>query len=145
MKLINSIKEFFKNFFLLERFDFDNIVIKKDVVDDIIEFARINHPREFIMYLEGKIRKKVLIIDGLLYQEYVSNRTSATSKVNFPIGLKIVGSVHSHPGSSAKPSKADLKSFLKNGLVHLIIKEPYFKEDIAVYLANGQATTIKII
>jgi proteasome lid subunit RPN8/RPN11 len=130
--------------FELDRFVFENVVIERDVIENIVAFARENHPREFIMFLEGKVKDKVLRIDALSFQEYVSNNETAVARINFPIGTKIVGSVHSHPGPSNRPSNADLRLFSKQGMVHLIIRYPYTQFDIAAYDKNGRAIKIAV-
>ena len=55
-----------------------------------------------------------------------------------PPTLKYWGSVHSHPGPSAQPSGADLKTFSKNGLFHMIVCLPYSLETFMAYDKYGQ-------
>jgi hypothetical protein len=49
-----------------------------------------------------------------------------------------MGSVHSHPGPSARPSDADLRTFSKNGYFHMIVCLPYSMETFKSYDRYGQ-------
>ena len=139
MNLLNKAANWLKRLFELEKYDFDRIIIDREVIDAIIELAQMTTPNEFIAFLEGKLeQKKNLRIHGLAYQEYFANEHSTLTKINFPITSRIVGSVHSHPGPSNKPSGADLHFFSKRGMVHLIIAKPYREKDIQAYTANGE-------
>jgi proteasome lid subunit RPN8/RPN11 len=137
MKLSKKIINWLKKLFELEKFEFEKIIIDKEVIDSIVELANQTLPKEFIAFLEGKARKKVLRIYGLVYQEYFANPSYTVYKFDPPMTSSIVGSVHSHPGPSNYPSKADLHSFSKKGMVHLIIRMPYSAENIQAYDANG--------
>ncbi|MBW3000876.1 Mov34/MPN/PAD-1 family protein [Candidatus Woesearchaeota archaeon] len=145
MQLIKKIGNWLKHVFELEKFDYEKIVIEKEVVDGILELAQMTSPKEFIAFLEGRQRKKVLRIYGLAYQEYFANEHSTLSKINFPITSRIVGSVHSHPGPSNKPSGADLRFFSKRGMVHLIIKSPYREKDIQAYDIKGNKIVFEVV
>jgi hypothetical protein len=54
-----------------------------------------------------------------------------------PMNTKYMGSVHSHPGPSASPSSADLKTFSKNGYFHMIVCLPYSLETFKSYDRYG--------
>lgn len=133
-----SFKDWFKRFIGVDRFDYDKVVVQSEVIENICSFAKENHPREFIMFLEGKAKDKVLMINGLAYQEYVANDNSTYAKIYFPLNTDIAGSVHSHPGPSSRPSRADLHTFSKHGMFHMIIHHPYNPEDIQAYDKNGK-------
>ena len=113
------------------------IIIKGFVVEDIIDFAKENYPKEFVAILQGKVRKDTAVVDGLLYQPFVSASHTAVMHINLPMISDSLGSVHSHPGRSNTPSRADLQFFAKRGIVNLIICAPYRKEDIACYDFEG--------
>jgi len=145
MKLYKKITNWFRRLFELEKYNFEKIIFDREVIDNIIELARQTYPKEFIAFLEGKQRKKVLRVYGLAYQEYFANEHSTLSKINFPLTSSIVGSVHSHPGPSNTPSRADLQFFSKRGLLHLIIKKPYREQDIQGYDAHGNKIGFGIV
>jgi proteasome lid subunit RPN8/RPN11 len=137
MKTKHSHKSFIDRLFGFEKYEFESIVVEKEVIDNIIELAKQTHPKEFVAFLEGKIKDKALTIYGLAYQEYEASTNATWSKINFPVMANIVGSVHSHPGPSNRPSNADLNFFSKRGIVHMIIKMPYRQEDIQGYDLKG--------
>jgi proteasome lid subunit RPN8/RPN11 len=144
MGLLNKMAGWLKHFFELERYEFEKVVIDREVIDNIVELAKQTLPKEFIAFLEGKTKNKVLRIYGLVYQEYFANPSYTVYKFDPPITSSIVGSVHSHPGSSNYPSKADLHSFSKKGVVHLIIRMPYSTENIQAYEKNGNKIEFEI-
>jgi proteasome lid subunit RPN8/RPN11 len=144
MKLLNKINKWLKKLFELERYDFERIIIDREVIDAILELSQMTSPNEFIAFLEGKSRKKILRVYGLAYQEYFANEHSTLAKINFPITSSIVGSVHSHPGPSNNPSRADLHFFSKRGIIHLIIKKPYREQDIQAYDAYGNKIRFEV-
>jgi proteasome lid subunit RPN8/RPN11 len=137
MGFARRINGWLKRFFELDKFEFDRIIIDKEVISAIVELAQQTLPKEFIAFLEGKISKKVLRINRLNYQEYVANPSYTIYKMDFPITSDIMGTVHSHPGFSNRPSKADLQSFSKKGFVHLIIRMPYSSSTIQAYDMKG--------
>ena len=126
-----------KRFFGLQNYEFTRVEIKREVIEAICEFAQEAHPKEFIMLLQGRAKEGVLQVNSLYYQEYFSNEDSAMPYIRLPIFGDIVGSVHSHPGPSNKPSSADLQFFAKHGMVHLIIRYPYQMGDIKAYSSSG--------
>ncbi|MBW2991513.1 Mov34/MPN/PAD-1 family protein [Candidatus Woesearchaeota archaeon] len=138
MKLLKRISKWLKKLFELEKYDFEKIIFDREVINAILELAKMTSPKEFIAFLEGKQKKKELRIYGLAYQEYFANEHSTLAKINFPLTSRIVGSVHSHPGPNNNPSRADLHFFTKRGMVHLIIAKPYRERDIQAYTANGE-------
>ena len=141
---MSKIISWLKKFFELDKYDFERVIIDKEVVDNIVELANQTLPKEFIAFLEGKARKKILRIYGLVYQEYFANPSYTVYKFNPPMTSSIVGSVHSHPGASNYPSRADLHSFGKKGMVHLIIRTPYKTENIQAYDKNGNRIEFEI-
>lgn len=145
MKLYNKIINWLKKLFELERYAFSRVIFDKEVIDAILELAQMTSPKEFITFLEGKQRKKILRIYGLAYQEYFANEHSTLAKINFPLTSSIVGSVHSHPGPDNNPSRADLHFFSKRGMIHLIIKKPYTEKDIQSYDARGNKIEFEVV
>lgn len=134
-----------RRLFELDRYEFERVVIDREVIDNIMELAKQTHPKEFIAFLEGKSRKKIMRIFGLLYQEYEASTNATAAKINLPLTSSAVGSVHSHPGPSNQPSSTDLRFFSKHGVVHLIIRMPYRAEDIAAYDLQGRRIGFEIV
>ncbi len=125
---------------------FSGIRIMPEVIDDITGFARGAYPREFVAALEGRVNKGTLVITGLLYHPFRASETSALPEAMIPMPMTSgsIGSVHSHPSGSAKPSRADLHFFSKKGIVHLIIKYPFRPGDIACYNLKGERCEFEI-
>jgi len=121
------------------------ITLKKDTRDGIISYCKMNHPNEGLLILKGKSKKGNVIIDGLIVPPFSeSGPTFAGFPHSFlPFDLSYVGTVHSHPSGSAKPSVTDLHNFF--GLVSLIVKSPYDDEDIFAWDSNGDSIKLTII
>ena len=139
-----AFKNFLEKLFSLDKLKFSKIAIKKDVVENICNFARANYPNEFISFLEGEVKDDVLSIYGLIYQPFGKSRRSSFASMNMPMLSHHVGSVHSHPSHNSFPSGTDLASFSKRGAVHIIISYPYNPEDIKCYDFNGNPVRFEI-
>ena len=114
------------------------IKIHPDVIANLLEYAKVKHPNESMILLGGSISKDGIVVDHLIYQHVQSNRRSAISYIDTSALSGVVGSCHSHPGRSNIPSIADKKFFSKYLGIHLIIKYPYGKEDVAFYDNYGE-------
>jgi len=123
---------------------FSSIVLERGACEDMTEFARTNHPKEFIALLDGKVKDNALHITGLLFQPFDASRHSTVMKAFLPPATAGVGSVHSHPSSSIRPSDADRRFFSKHGMVHFIIAYPYDKEHLACFDIDGNRLEFKL-
>jgi proteasome lid subunit RPN8/RPN11 len=110
--------------------------IKKAALEFILGVSRKTYPREFTALLRGGEDQidEVLLIPGTLFGE-----DFATIRMDMkPLDPTIIGSVHSHPSKSFRPSDADLNFFGKAGFVHLVVKYPYQSiADVAAYDISG--------
>lgn len=120
------------------------VVIRQEVIENLREFAKANHPREFSAFLGGEIQDKKLIITRLLYQEFHSNENSAIIKQNLPLLSGMIGTVHSHPSPNNSPSLTDYRGFSKQGQVHGILAYPYTEKSFALYDSRGKKVNFKI-
>ncbi|NYB51488.1 MAG: Mov34/MPN/PAD-1 family protein [Methanobacteriaceae archaeon] len=126
--------------------NFHEILVDREVVDEIIQIARQSHPLEFVAMLEGGIENGVLKIDGLVFSSGDrSNQGAVINTFMIPITTRTVGSVHSHPGPSASPSPADLQLFAKKGFFHIIIAQPYIEESMVGYDTFGEIINYRIV
>jgi len=125
---------------------YQEVIIDREVVDEILQIAREAYPDEFAALLEGKITDGVLHIDGILFLPGETYDKGAVMNI-FMRSLidEGIGSVHSHPGYNGSPSGADLHFFSKNGLFHLIIAQPYNEDSIFAYNSFGQRIDFKLI
>jgi proteasome lid subunit RPN8/RPN11 len=62
-----------------------------------------------------------------------------------PFDPLIVGSVHSHPTSSMRPSSADRLVFARLGKIHLILGHPYGISSFSAYDSNGKKILLPIV
>lgn len=120
------------------------VTIKKDVRDGIISYCKMNHPNEGILILRGKSKKGNVVVDGLVIPPFShSGPTFAGFPHSFlPFDPSYVGTVHSHPVGSARPSVTDLHNFF--GFVSLIVKSPYEDDDIFAYDRDGNSIPITV-
>ena len=118
------------------------------MLDDLSEMAQGAHPKEMLAFFaatQGNKRGRVHIDELQLQAYYASDDSASVYVSNLPMTTSIIGTVHSHPGGSKRPSDADLHLFSKFGYVHAIIGEPYQPTDIAFYSKNGERIDVKIV
>jgi proteasome lid subunit RPN8/RPN11 len=117
--------------------------IKKTALEFILGVSKEVYPNEFGGMLRGRgdTIEEVMVIPATTYGE-----TFVTTRMDMvPFDKSIIGSVHSHPVESFRPSGADLESFRKTGRIHLIVKKPYKSiQDIAAYDAAGNRIKLEI-
>lgn len=133
-----------KKFLELDKFEFKNLIIEQDVIDNICKFAKKSYPLEFISFLRGRKVKENLEICSLVYQQYQSSRSSASTKINLPLITNIFGTVHSHPSLSNSPSTTDKRFFNKNFGIHLIISYPFSQKNIQAFNFKSEKINFRI-
>ena len=105
---------------------FDEVLIDEKVIESIIYYSKEAYPHEFLAFFDGEIINRKLYITSLIFIPGETGQTGAVVHTELiPMNTKYLGSVHSHPGPSAQPSGADLKTFSKNGYFHMIVCLPY--------------------
>ena len=119
--------------------EFSEVRVDSEVLDSVIYYAKKAYPNEFLAFFDGEIIDKILYITGLIFIPGETGRTGAVVHTHMiPITTKYWGSVHSHPGPSARPSDADLVTFSKNGYFHMIVCLPYSLETFKAYDRYGK-------
>lgn len=109
--------------------EFSEVKIDREVLDSVIYYSKKAYPNEFLAFFDGVIKNDTLYITSLLFVPGETCETGAVVHTELiPMNIKYLGSVHSHPGPSASPSSADLKTFSKNGYFHMIVCLPYSYE-----------------
>lgn len=119
--------------------------LTKQVADGIITYSKTWHPNEGILILQGKSKKSGEIsINGLVLPPFSSHGPyySGFPTSELPLDLSYVGTVHSHPGNSNRPSLQDLNDFF--GLISIIICFPYEYNTIGAYDRNGKSIDLII-
>ena len=122
-----------------------NIEIKgiaKDTLDFILEVSRSTYPNEFAGLLEAE---DGIITDVLFLPGTESSESNAVLKLFMMPNTSAVGSVHSHPRSIIRPSKADLRLFSKTGTRHIIAGHPYGHKNWKCYDGTGQIVDLPVL
>jgi len=115
--------------------------IKKSVLLNACSAATNFTPDEFMCFLGGD--KKTKTINEIVFVPTENSEHSASvNELNIPFDDTILGSLHSHPFSSNKPSKED-KKFFRKYFINAILGYPYTMETIGFYNEKGEE--IKII
>lgn len=122
------------------------IILEREVFENFREVAKNSHPKEMFLFLNGKYDKKTdtIRIQGLTYQPYSASDYFALIRADIPLLHDVIGTVHSHPGPSNRPSNADLDTWKKYGVVHFILKQFYELDDLACYDSNGNLLRFSI-
>ncbi|MDO5822990.1 Mov34/MPN/PAD-1 family protein [Methanobrevibacter sp.] len=119
--------------------EFNEVRVNRDVLESAIYYSKEAYPNEFLAFFDGQIKDKILYITGLIFVPGETCETGAVVHTEMvPINTKYWGSVHSHPGPSARPSEADLMTFSKNGYFHMIVCLPYSFETFKSYNRYGE-------
>jgi len=110
------------------------IIVERAVVDSILSYAQMLHPREAILLLKGKVEKHRLVVNDVQIPPLAThgNRFSSFPLSRLPIDFSVVGVAHSHPSGALRPSVADLNQFY--GRIMLITAYPYQSEQNMIIL-----------
>lgn len=121
------------------------IVITRQAADGIITYSKTHHPNEAILVLQGKKDKDEIVINGLIIPPFSMSGPyySGFPVYDLPFDLSYIGTAHSHPGGSNRPSLDDLNHFY--GMVSIIISHPYEDETIGAYDRNGNRLELRIV
>lgn len=120
--------------------------IKRECLELILESAKSTYPNEFGALLRVDSERKDTIIELVLLPGTISGDSHAIFRLHMmPIDFSIIGTVHSHPSPSARPSDADLQLFRKHGKVHIISAEPFSINSWKGYNHNGNEIEVKIV
>jgi len=122
-----------------------SVSIRRELLEFLLENARYLHPRETLLLVRGKVNKNVILITDLLVPPFATYGQGFTSfsPTALPIDFSIIGTAHSHPSGSLRPSITDLnRSF---GRILMITAYPYESEiNVAVYNRNGNRLKLQV-
>ncbi len=107
------------------------------------ESAKASSPNEFAsaMRAEDGVLTELVFLPGS-----IGSFTSATVPLHMlPIDFSLVGTVHSHPGYSNRPSNEDLHLFGSFGKVHIITCMPYDITSWRSYDKDGNEIKLEIV
>jgi proteasome lid subunit RPN8/RPN11 len=122
-----------------------SVRIQRIVVDSILTYAKVLHPKEGILLLRGRNSKNTLLIDEVVIPPFAVHGTGFS---RFPVHMlpadfSIVGTAHSHPSGILSPSIGDLNNFY--GKVMIITGHPYHSEQhIAIFNNDGKILKFKV-
>jgi proteasome lid subunit RPN8/RPN11 len=110
------------------------VLVERSVMDSVLSYARMFHPRESILLLKGRIEKTKIVVNEVQIPPLAShgNRFSSFPLSRLPIDFSVVGVAHSHPSGALRPSNSDLNHFY--GRIMLIAGYPYQSEQNIVIL-----------
>jgi len=118
--------------------------IKKQTILTIMELSKQAYPNEFSGMLVGNKDNK-LIDDIYIIPATINNHDSSTIRTDLiPMSFSVIGSVHSHPSSSSKASRADI-SFFQSKTINIISRYPYSLVDFSVYNHKGETISLEVI
>lgn len=118
--------------------------VKTQAIEAFLEAARNTFPNEFIGMLAGN--KKTKTVEELVVVPAIFGETF--SQVYFhmlPLDESIIGTCHSHPSFSNRPSPQDVHTFSKTGMIHFIACRPYSMESVRAFDQRGKEIPVKII
>ncbi len=114
--------------------------ISLSTIKDACAAAKNYYPDEFMCFLGGN-EKKNIINEIVLVPTTNGEEFSSVWEGVIPIDKSILGSLHSHPGSSARPSEEDKKFFQKYS-INVIIGGRFEQNDCRFY--DNRANPLKI-
>ena len=115
------------------------VFVKRAVVDSILSYAQMLHPKESILLLKGKVDKHKLVVNDTQIPPLAThgNTFSAFPLHTLPIDFSVMGVAHSHPSGALRPSVTDLNKFY--GRIMLITAYPYQSEkNMAIFDRQGK-------
>ncbi len=122
------------------------VFVERAVVDSILSYAQMFHPRESILLLKGKIDKKKIVVTDVQIPPLATHGStfSAFPLSRLPIDFSVIGVAHSHPSGALRPSITDLNKFY--GRIMLITAYPYQSEQNIIILdRKGQPLKYAVI
>ncbi len=122
------------------------VIIAQNLLEAILDHARVAHPLETILLLRGKKKTGKIVVTDLIIPPLATggHRYSSFPVSMLPLDFSIIGSAHSHPSGSLVLSADDLNHFF--GKVMMIVAYPYNgKEDAEVFNPSGGQATLRVL
>ena len=119
--------------------------IKRGTLEAVVLAAKNTFPNEFLALLSSK-RKGSKVVDEFVLLPSTYGRTYSSIRLDLlPYDSKVLGSVHSHPGPSASPSRGDLRAFKMLGEIHLIIAKPFNFGSVRAFDSAGKEVELEVV
>ena len=122
------------------------VFVKQSVVESILSYAQICHPRESILLLKGQIDKKKIVVSDVQIPPLATHGStfSGFPLSRLPIDFSVIGVAHSHPSGTLRPSVTDLNKFY--GRLMLLTAYHYQTEqDIIILDRQGTPLKYKVV
>ena len=122
------------------------VFVEQAVVDSILSYAQMLHPRESILLLKGKVDKHKIVVNGTQIPPLAThgNTFSSFPLHTLPVDFSVMGVAHSHPSGALRPSVTDLNKFY--GRIMLITAYPYLSEkNMAIFDREGKPLKYVVI
>ena len=118
--------------------------VKNEVIEAFLEASKNTFPHEFIGLLAGN--KKNMAVEELVVVPAVFGETFSQIYLHLlPLSEPIIGTCHSHPSFSNRPSGEDVRTFQKTGPLHLIACRPFSTASIRAFDQTGREVKIKTV
>lgn len=130
-----------------EKTEEKEICILRETLDFILSACMSTHPNEFVGLLTTDKGARNLISDVIILPGTHSSAFSAYLREDMiPLGMRFIGTVHSHPHPHAShPSARDMHVFARFGKCHIITFFPYCERCWKCYNASGREISLKVI
>ena len=133
--------------------------IADETLEFVLETCADTHPNEFMGLLRaeeassprlrfhgrepagGRVITDVLVIPGTKSGEAMASLREEM----IPANVGGVGTVHSHPSGSTRPSNEDLRTFSKKGARHIIVGRPYDRGSWRCYDSEGDTVELEVL
>ncbi len=119
--------------------------IPSNILETIYAGAKELYPRESFLLLRGKKRKNIIEIYDLVLAPFAVHGPGFAhfNPYMFAGDYTLVGTVHSHPSGTIRPSDTDLNYFF--GRILMIVGYPYEgKSCLAIFDSNGDKIPFEI-
>jgi hypothetical protein len=115
------------------------LIISKDLIEGFLVWARDNHPKSVMGFLEQH--------NGVIDEFILSDK--GISRINdwrngFTNEFEIFGSIQNHPSGNLEPTDIEIKKF-RNHKVNVIVIPPYSHENIKLYDKEIRNIPFKIV
>ncbi|NJD75978.1 MAG: metal-dependent protease of the PAD1/JAB1 superfamily [Candidatus Methanoperedens sp.] len=116
--------------------------IAKDTLSFILEVSKSTAPMEFagMLQAKGDVITDVVIVPGT-----ESGEESATMQLFMLPNIHTIGTVHSHPSGSRRPSGEDLELFERKGKYHIIVGAPFDTSSWTCYNYKGEPVKLDVV
>jgi proteasome lid subunit RPN8/RPN11 len=122
------------------------LILKRSVVDSILTYAQVAYPKEGILLLRGHFTPSETVISEVVIPP---RAVHGYGFANFPwhmlpIDRSILGTAHSHPSGTLRPSVQDLNHYYSR--IMIIMVYPFQSHhDIGAFDRNGAIVNYDIV